>query len=234
MSLLATASLWQNDSAPKKRVSTMGGIGAINSKGARKTVKLRPYGSGDYDSYATDDNSDVLGDSEETSIEATKIKQEETVLKVNTALNKITGFSTNEGNRLADFNPIEKPEIISKKVAQNEGPPALSGILKGSNNRGGPYKPVDTGANYSNYANVYPSTIPPPASSPYYAKMGIKSGAVGSDKLMEKLNYMVHLLEEQQAERTNNVTEEFILYTLLGVFIIYVVDGFSRSGKYVR
>jgi hypothetical protein len=41
-------------------------------------------------------------------------------------------------------------------------------------------------------------------------------------------------LEEQQNEKTNNITEEFILYTFLGVFIIFVVDSFSRSGKYTR
>jgi F0F1-type ATP synthase assembly protein I len=45
---------------------------------------------------------------------------------------------------------------------------------------------------------------------------------------------MIHLLEQQQNEKTSNITEEFILYTFLGVFIIYVVDSFSRTGKYVR
>jgi hypothetical protein len=63
--------------------------------------------------------------------------------------------------------------------------------------------------------------------------MGL-SGSFGDDKLMEKINYMIHLLEEQQNEKTNNITEEFILYTFLGVFIIFVVDSFSRSGKYTR
>jgi hypothetical protein len=83
---------------------------------------------------------------------------------------------------------------------------------------------------YSNYANSYqpPSGV---VSQPYYAKMGLK---MGDDKIMEKINYMVHLLEEQQNEKTNNITEEFILYTFLGVFIIFVVDSFSRSGKYSR
>jgi len=55
-----------------------------------------------------------------------------------------------------------------------------------------------------------------------------------SDLLIEKLNYMIHLLEEQQDERTNNVTEEVVLYSFLGVFIIFIVDAFSRAGKYTR
>jgi hypothetical protein len=54
------------------------------------------------------------------------------------------------------------------------------------------------------------------------------------DLLIKKLNYMINLLEEQQDERTNNVTEEVVLYSFLGIFIIFVVDSFARVGKYVR
>jgi len=52
--------------------------------------------------------------------------------------------------------------------------------------------------------------------------------------LVDKLNYMINLLEEQQDEKTNNVTEEVVLYSFLGVFIIFVVDSFARVSKYVR
>jgi hypothetical protein len=45
---------------------------------------------------------------------------------------------------------------------------------------------------------------------------------------------MINLLEEQQDERTNNVTEEVILYSFLGIFIIFLVDSFARVGKYTR
>ena len=52
--------------------------------------------------------------------------------------------------------------------------------------------------------------------------------------LVDKLNYMINLLEDQQDEKTNNVTEEVVLYSFLGVFIIFVVDSFARVSKYVR
>jgi hypothetical protein len=52
--------------------------------------------------------------------------------------------------------------------------------------------------------------------------------------LIEKLNYMINLLEEQQDQKTDNVTEEVVLYSFLGIFIIFVVDSFARVGKYVR
>ena len=54
------------------------------------------------------------------------------------------------------------------------------------------------------------------------------------DELMKKLNYMIHLLEENKDEKTNNVTEELVLYLFLGVFTIFVVDSFARAGKYTR
>jgi len=52
--------------------------------------------------------------------------------------------------------------------------------------------------------------------------------------MVDKLNYIINLLEEQQDQKTNNVTEEVILYSFLGVFIIFIVDGFTKVGKYVR
>jgi len=55
-----------------------------------------------------------------------------------------------------------------------------------------------------------------------------------NDALLNKINYMINLLEDQQDERTNNVTEEVVLYSFLGIFIIFVVDSFARVGKYTR
>jgi len=61
------------------------------------------------------------------------------------------------------------------------------------------------------------------------------NGSVDShDLLLQKLNYMINLLEQSQDERTNNVTEEIVLYSFLGIFIIFIVDSFVRVGKYVR
>ena len=42
------------------------------------------------------------------------------------------------------------------------------------------------------------------------------------------------LLEEQQNEKTNHITEELILYLFLGIFIIFVLDSFARASKYIR
>ena len=52
--------------------------------------------------------------------------------------------------------------------------------------------------------------------------------------LMEKLNYMIYLLEEQRDEKTGQITEELILYVFLGVFTLFVLDSFVKHGKYTR
>ena len=54
------------------------------------------------------------------------------------------------------------------------------------------------------------------------------------DELLRKMNYMIQLLEENHDERTGHVTEEVLLYSFLGIFIIFVVDSFARVGKYIR
>ena len=55
-----------------------------------------------------------------------------------------------------------------------------------------------------------------------------------NNKLIAKLDYIVHLLEEQHNEKTNYITEELILYLFLGIFILFVLDSFARASKYVR
>ena len=53
-------------------------------------------------------------------------------------------------------------------------------------------------------------------------------------ELLDKLNYMIFLLEEQRDERTSHVTEELILYVFLGIFTLFVLDAFVKTGKYSR
>jgi hypothetical protein len=57
---------------------------------------------------------------------------------------------------------------------------------------------------------------------------------VNNEQLLQKMNYMIQLLENNTSEKTNNVTEEIILYSFLGIFMIFIVDSFSKTGKYVR
>ena len=74
------------------------------------------------------------------------------------------------------------------------------------------------------------------ANKPYYSQVNYNpvNSNMDDNVLLQKMNYMITLLEDQQDERTNNVTEEVILYSFLGIFIIFIADTFVRAGKYVR
>ena len=54
------------------------------------------------------------------------------------------------------------------------------------------------------------------------------------DELLGKLNYIIKMFEEQKEIKTNKKNEEVILYSFLGIFIIYVMDSFVSIGKYKR
>ena len=85
---------------------------------------------------------------------------------------------------------------------------------------------------YNQYVPTYTGTA---NNIPYYSQLANSQDLSGpKDELMRKLNYVVHMLEEQADEKTANVTEELVLYMFLGVFVIFVVDSFARAGKYTR
>jgi hypothetical protein len=83
----------------------------------------------------------------------------------------------------------------------------------------------------SSYAKQYYQQYIPHSQSAFKT---VSENAPPKDELLEKMNHIIHMLEEQQDEKTGNVTEELILYCFLGVFVIFVVDSFARAGKYVR
>ena len=98
---------------------------------------------------------------------------------------------------------------------------------------------------YSNYGDeksneeYYRRVVPGYKKAPHLGQNSNPSEHVenfqsSNDVLLKKMNYMIQLLEEQHDERTNNVTEEVVLYSFLGVFMIFIVDSFARVGKYVR
>ena len=88
-----------------------------------------------------------------------------------------------------------------------------------------PNYPTNTKSEHNK--NYYSSNIPNSVNNPIISNDS-------NQVLIEKLNYMINLLEEKQDEKTNNVMEEVVLYSFLGVFVIYLADSFARSGRYIR
>jgi len=246
MSLLTTASIWNNDNIVdgKKRISTM-----------RKTAKMRTNMNDEKNIENSDENKKYDEPSPFNSFKKNTIvpndffSDEETVNNQNMEeVAKYNEFNTkkitellsnmekeNDGNKLANFEPLTKPEINKKteingienlKKREYFSNDLLPKTLESNNKI---FIPNDLELEkYSNYTKTYN----PALNKPYYSKMGIDSQ--DDTKLMEKINYMIHLLEEQQNEKTANITEEMILYVFLGVFVIFTVDSFTKIGKYVR
>lgn len=50
----------------------------------------------------------------------------------------------------------------------------------------------------------------------------------------EKINYIIHMLEQNRQLRTENITEEMFMYFFLGFFVLYISENFVKMGKYTR
>jgi hypothetical protein len=229
MSLLSYASPWTSDEGnTKKRTSTI-----------RKTIK--PYSSGgDPEDYATTASAPTSKNMP-LSLDEVHTYQEEKGNKVHELLNKMSSVDAeNDGAHLVNFSPLTPPILTSQpKYTEKQSNPYSDTTKDNGENGATSEKSMYVYSsdnrslgNLTNYKNVYENKQLFQKNKPYYANMGIPNGI--DNKLMERINYMVHLLEEQQHEKTANITEEFLLYTFLGVFVIYVVDTFSRNGKYIR
>ena len=227
-SLVSSASPWINDEAiSKKRVSSMKKSMQLLSSKEDDTPLVNKVSN-------LTDSVNVLKTVEGMSNDRNS--------RVNELLNKITAASSaTENNKMGEFTPITPPKIQVKKdfdevaMPRQYDPPVQSYMAASTASKEVAHDNTSPsyGANpgkgkeYSNYMRSYESSA---SNKPYYANMGIGT----NDKMMERINYMIHLLEAQQHEKTSNITEEFVLYTFLGVFMIYVVDSFARVGKYTR
>ena len=227
MSLVATASSWTNDeSSNRKRTPSI-----------RKTIKIRPQETVNEFKYENNGSG---------TIEQFKSSSDERTSRVTDLLDKLTSSDEDDNNnKMGDFKPLSPPKINSNSdysddteikqyippVPKYSGGAASANILGEMRNYGANDTYSQTLSNYNQSYNNKPIA----ASSPYYAKMGITGASSSGDtQLMEKINYMIHLLEDQQHEKTANITEEFLLYTFMGVFVIFIVDSFARAGKYTR
>ncbi len=133
------------------------------------------------------------------------------------------GLDNSDESNLADFNPPPKPELTQqnqiKKVEEKEEE-------EDNNVQPEAYNNLTNNAVTNEYYKQF---------IPYFTQANNSPNLHGSkDVLLEKLNYMIHMLEEQKDIKNGNTTEELILYLFLGVFVIFVVDSFARAGKYTR
>ena len=252
MSLLTTASVWTNDDTGNNKRKSSSSI----KKMIKNMTNTNDPPIENTDIFSVENYQNI----NETPVSVTNSIQanNERNTRVQQLLDQMS--VDNDGNKLADFNPISRPQLNQKKDAfqgrtstfelkpedllPNHPANNLKTNMNLPNYRTSPFAPDDSSSGkLSNYHKIYDpkmiQSVGPGASSrPYYSNMGIDatSGIGGNvdSKLLEKMNYLIHLLEEQQDEKTGHVTEEFMLYGFMGIFIIFVLDSFARAGKYVR
>ena len=182
----------------------------------------------------------------ENNIEKKKKNKNKTIKnkKVNAILNQINVEPFNN-NDLVNFNPPPKPismgvvntiedERINDNLVEDDTDNQNNYDLNNTDN-----ETNDHEINVNNY-NKLDSNINEPVMYkenykdyvPYYTNASNYN--TNNKELIEKLNYMIHLLEDNKNIKSESVTEDVILYSFLGVFIIFVIDSFSRATKYIR
>lgn len=212
--LLTYASPWQSESGSnrynitvRKRQSTL----ATPSARMNKTIKKTSCALLD-----ENDERENFQSLSPVSLEDTNARS----AKVQDIINNIGSIKTeDDGTSLANFNPN------SVNVNYSEKPNVVKSIA--------PFYEPRESSHLGNYKDIYNSTSRI-GEYPYPKPSNSNNMVIPDNKLTEKINYMIHLLEEQQKEPTKHIMEEFILYTFLGIFVIYIVDSFARVGKYIR
>jgi len=141
----------------------------------------------------------------------------------------------NGGSSLENFEPLDNKPSNHADFKEDKTPDTKEGmdtiekhLPKNIKPESGMFSPNNLKQeNMSDFKNTYNGRIS-------YQPKKMVEGLGNGDGLAEKINYMIHLLEQQQAEKTDNIMEEFVLYAMLGVFVIFTVDSFTRAGRYVR
>jgi hypothetical protein len=204
------------------------------------------------------------GNSNSTSNGNSSTSNNDNVQNMLKLINNSNGYDSNDddGTNLVDFNPPPRAQVSSKitegmnQSSMNQTNTSSPNVaidfekpttinqppfdINSSENIAMAVKPRKYPAPMDSYEGF--NTLPKTYASDYYKQYVPHFDQSGSreqpymnkNQMLEKLNYMIHLLEEQKDEKTGHVMEEVILYSFLGVFIIFIVDSFARVGKYTR
>ena len=196
---------------------------------------LIPLASAPFDGFDNNENN-----SENTNIERKKSCKNKT-LKKNTkqkpqvaAMMSAIHENIDSQGDLADFNPPPPPKSAGNERIQGRNADSdpetfeTSSDQTNANNGDESFTPEGyTHIESTQIEDYYRNNIP------YYTQMS-EQPISNRNELMKKMDKILHLLEEQQDQKTGHATEELVLYSFVGVFIIFIVDSFARAGKYVR
>jgi len=180
------------------------------------------------DLHANEEDAELQKEFEKKRKNKTIKNREKNTEKVEQFLNSMENMESedtdDEQEGLAEFHPPPKPKLLTKNdnVKENFKPQTL--------NVDHAVTPEGFKTLKEKYQQAYNQYVP------YYtnSSAGSEMNHANRDELMRKLNYLIHMMEEQKDEKTQNVTEELVLYLFLGVFMIFTIDSFARASKYTR
>ena len=150
------------------------------------------------------------------------------VVRKTTQMNSLNPTTSYSSTLLEGMTSTPPPSsLYFEKLTGIAGAPKKDG-------QNGKSEPFSTNAYASQY---YEQFVPYAESLANQLSTGGAGSVSGTNAaLIEKLNYIIHMLEDKKDEKTGHVVEELVLYCFLGVFIIFIVDTFTRaaSGGSVR
>ena len=153
-----------------------------------------------------------------------------------------------EENNLADFRPPPHPTVTVKEGHQSEEheQDEHEGFSNESSNE---YvseypqkyeeKPLSKMQQYKQFVSNIQNNIQPNSSltdercPEHYSSMD-DYRRNNQKQLNEKIDYMIKMLEDQRSEKTEGVIEDVMLFSFIGIFTIFLVESFTKVGKYVR
>jgi glutaredoxin 2 len=153
-----------------------------------------------------------------------------------------------EENNLADFRPPPHPIVTAKEGHQSEDhEDEKEGF---SNEASTEYvseypqkyeeKPLSKMQQYKQFVSNIQNNIQPVNNSlqqdqcpEHYSSMDDHRKNY-QKQLNEKIDYMIKMLEDQRSEKTEGVIEDVMLFSFIGIFTIFLVESFTKVGKYVR
>ena len=172
----------------------------------------------------------------------TPVRHNKTIKKSTTALaspdisdlyNKIHQQGQSSEDGLSSFKPLDKEETNNGIVTEAPSVvPVNNMAAKIQEYTDNYYKNPDPDNNPDNH--TYKGDRSGPGSRHGQVYNNADNNLMSQDVLLTKLTYIIKLLEEQQDERTSFVVEELILYSFLGIFIIFIIDSFGKASKYIR
>jgi len=140
-------------------------------------------------------------------------------------IGKIHSNINSDDSGLSDFSPISRPESqgVNRTIERETVNEDLDDEVED-------YENLESSYSQQYYSKFLPGTI----EGMQGGNLPTNGNVPLNENLIEKINYMIHLLEDSQEQKTEHVIEEMLLYLGLGVFVIYVLDSFVKIGKYQK